>query len=319
MTIQLGFKTRQEAEKAAITILQNDREEPGKVRVRSEVSETKDGGKSSYYAVEDIDTGATAYIAAPKGGSASFLFLSKDEAKPESRTYPFRDIPKEVLPYLMAPAVRTPIVKPTTYLTPKAVQKYKGMIKLLSFVQMGLAYSDYKPYRELEGKYTTKETAFDDLGQLRLTIIPSELSEITGIEINGAEDYAKAIGSILNASLSPEEENIAKETYSFNNSYLFLCYAIYEFFRTERYDHLKEVLAQYREFGLPEDWYKGFTFLTADNEDETPERYVLARYLSRRSLEMAKVNINLRDIAKYIGAPLPLLLRSYEHKYIYDF
>lgn len=320
MIIRHGYKTQKEAEEAATMLLWNDREQPGEMETTKEVRKDKDGKDVLFYGLEDTATGATAYISSYDDGEFNILFLSKDEANEDNRTYPFRGVPKWKLPFLMAVGVRTPLFKPTEYITPVAAQRYKGMVKLYSFFGEG-ENTGYRPYKELEGKINI-DTAFDmwedGYTDFHLTILPSELSDITGLDIKEASDYAKAIGSLLKAKLSKEQIKAVEDSYNFNNSDIFLRYAIYEFFRTEKYDRLKEVLAQYREFGLPEDWEKT-SILDLRDKEETAERYVLARYLSRRNAEMAQIDESLKEIASYTGTPLPLLLRAYEHKDIYDF
>ena len=98
-----GFKTYEEAVKEAEALLWKNRD--GEELTTIEHTRKDNEGEPLPFAyIEDKETGATAYISSIfKEQGYNLIFLSGDEAKASNRTYPFRDVDKESIPFLMAP------------------------------------------------------------------------------------------------------------------------------------------------------------------------------------------------------------------------
>ena len=330
-----GFKTYEEAVKEAEALLWKNRD--GEELTTIEHTRKDNEGEPLPFAyIEDKETGATAYISSIfKEQGYNLIFLSGDEAKASNRTYPFRDVPKESIPFLMA--IHTPIFKPTKEITPDEALSREGLRTIYNFFGEGdediVAGSGFLTKEEVEAQAYTIETAFEEwekedgtivISSLLCLPLPKVLTELTGVKVKTPSDYAKGISKLLKAELTEEQERCAKSTFLFFASEALLRYAIYEFFRTEDYSHLKEVLSSFRKFHLSPKWEEEFTLYYGyrnimDKELFTTEEYVIAKYLSKWNAEIIGKPNRLKDIAEYTGTPLSLMGKAYKIKHIWDF
>lgn len=323
------FKTYEEAVEEAQALLLNSRREEAKLTTTEHRRKDDRGEYLPFSYIEDEETGATAYISPVPEGYYTLTFLSGDEAKEENRTYPFRAVDKERIPFLMA--LHTPLFKPTKEIKPDEALTPEGVKAIYAFFGNDGEELPFTPIDEI--KNLSIEEAFEEwegdngeieLGSLLLRPYPQELTERTGVQIKKASDYAKALEKLLSVKMSKEQTKEAKEGFIFYASELLLRYAIYEFFRTEDYNHLKEVLAASKTFFLPEQWEEGFKLFYCyrnfvNKEKIGIEEYVIAKYLSKHSYNIAGSQARLKEIADYTNTPLPLMGRANKIKNNYDF
>ena len=329
MIRKYGYRTYEEAVEAANALLWEHRK--GNGLTTEEHSRTdRDGGRLPLAYIEDKDTGATVYLSSlPYGGlEYDLTFLSGEEAKESNRAYPFREVPKDSVPFLMA--VRAPIFKPVREVKPEEALTPDGLREIRSYFgygeDIGLVDGFLTKEQTEEGAYTI-DTAFEvwededgetELGSLLCRPLPQDLQELTGVRVKTPSDYARGIGKLLGAQLSKEQRKAAIDTFLFYASEAFLMYAIYEFTRTEDYGHLKAVLSCYGKFYLPDKWEEGFSIYRCYG-GITTEIYVLARYFSKWHTNLIAVQPQLKEVAEYTGTPLPLMLRAYRTTRINDF
>lgn len=326
MIIRYGYKTHEEAEMEAKALLWKYRS--GKELSIKEHSRLDENGKSMPLTfIEDKETGATAYIYSfEENNGYNITFLTGEEANEDNRTYPYRGVSREAIPFLIA--IRTPMFKPVREIKPNEALTPDGLKEINFFFgvkEEGLSeYGGFLTEEETASKGYTIESAFDEDGALICLPLPQVLTKLTGEEIMEPSDYAKGISVLLKAKLSEEQEKNAKGCFVFYTSYTFLRYAIYEFFRTENYNHLKEILTAYRLFYLPDKWeeefplYYGYANI-AKGEHFSTEEYVLGKYLSKWNANIVGRQTRLKDVAEYTGAPLSLMNKAYRIIRIYDF
>lgn len=169
----------------------------------------------------------------------------------------------------------------------------------------------------------TRETAFtifepdedEDERTLQLDCNPPVyvLAEETGREIHSPEDYEQALSTLLDANFSDEEKKTIKESYLFYQGERLINYALYEFLRTESYDRLKEILASYPKFGLPDDWEENLPYLWATRSNDTDKRitaeeFVLSKYLAKDASKIVG-GYTFREIAEYTGTPIDVVIK----------
>ena len=338
MIRETGYRTYEEAAKRAVALLWENRGQDREQLTTTEHTRKDSEGKRLPFAyIEDSDTGATAFIysLAQEENSYSLTYLSGEEAKEENRTYPYRETPKEALPFLMA--LRTPIFKPVREIKPDEALTPDGLREIYSFfgAETGEAKysSGFLTKEEVEAEAFTTETAFEyweepdgttEIGSLLCLPFPQVLQQLTGVRVKTASDYAKGISKLLGGQLSEDQEKEIRATFLFYSSEALLRYAIYEFFRTEDYSHLKEVLSCYGNFYLPKNWEEGFTlFYGYRGEDNrqlfTTEEYVLAKYLSKWNASIVGQQSRIKDVAEYTGTPLSLMSKANRVRHIWDF
>ena len=144
---------------------------------------------------------------------------------------------------------------------------------------------------------------------------PSILSEATGIKISNAKDYLRAFQKIFASPLDKREKRAVIKDYALFVSELLLDYAVYEFFRTESYSHLQEILSHYADFGLPVDWAKELTRLTDYNpelrklEPLSVEEYIVSLYI-RQEYSHLVCSYSYKEISESTGIPLSLIYRA---------
>lgn len=327
-----GFRTYEEAAKEAEALLWKNRKSEGELHTIEHTRKDSEG-KLLFAYIEDKDTGATAYICSLTENGYNLTFLSGDEAKESNRTYPFRDVPKESIPFLMA--IHTPIFKPVKEITPDEALTPEGLRAIYAFFgydtqedTIDVAFTPIEEIRDLSideaFELWEDEDGKGEIGSLLTRPFPQELTERTGIAVKTPSDYARALAKLMGVKMSREQTKQTEENFLFYASETFLRYAIYEFFRTEDYSHLKGVLSHYANFALPEKWEQGFTLFydyrnVAERELFTTEEYVLAKYLSKWDADIVSEQSRIKEIAKYTGTPLSLMGKAYKIKHIWDF
>lgn len=332
MIRKYGLRTYEEALKEAKALLWESRDKSLPEQTTTEHTRKDIEGKPIPFSyIEDKATGATAYLYSFDERKYSLTFLSADEAKPENRTLPYRNFPKATIAFLMA--LRTPIFKPTKEVKPEEALTPEGVNTIFAFFgetesKGGLPFAHLADIKDFD-----LDTAFEywedkegkvEVGSLLILPYPQELTERTGIAIKQPSDFAKALSKAMGVKMSREQTKQAKESFLFYASELLLRYAIYEFFRTEDYSHLKAVLSSFAKFALPEKWeddftmYYGYRNIVAKQYFST-EEYVLAKYLSKHNSEIVGSTIHLKEIADYTGTPLDVMGRASRIKDIWDF
>ena len=326
MIVRYGYKTYEEAEKEAKALLWKYRK--GDELTTKEHSRLDgDGKRLPFTYIEGKETGATAFIySLDESENYNLTFLTGEEMNEDNRTYPYRGVSKDALPFLMA--IRTPIFKPVREIKPDEALTPDGLKEINFFFGVeeegSTEYGGFLSEEETESKGYTIETAFDEENALICLPFPQVLTKLTGEEIKTPSDYAKGISILLKAELSEEQERGAKRTFTFYTSDTFLRYAIYEFFRTESYSHLKEILSTYRNFYLPEEWeveyplYYGYANVVKGEHFST-EEYILGKYLSKWNANIVGRQARLKDVAEYTGTPLSLMNKAYKIIRIWDF
>lgn len=147
-------------------------------------------------------------------------------------------------------------------------------------------------------------------------IAPSILSEATEIKIASSKDYLLAIQKAVTAPLDKRERLAARAQYNIHAKDLLLDYALYEFFRTESYDHLTEILSHFADFGLSENWYKGETRLTEYNSETkelepiSPVEYILSLYIREEISSMIGRGLSFKELSQATGTPLSVIYRA---------
>lgn len=330
MIRKYGFKTYEEAVKEATALLWEARS--GDSMETTEYKRIdKEGKPIPFLYIEDKHTGATAYLYSfSEEHGYNLTFLSEEEAKPENRTLPYRDVPKKAIAFLMA--LNTPIFKPTKEVTTNEALTPDGLYTIYSF--FGIGKEEELPFTHLASvtdfsldkafEYWEDEYGKVEIGALLIRPYPQELTAKTGIAIKDPADYAKALSESMSVKLNEEQTQAAKESFSFYASEALLRYAIYEFFRTENYSHLKEILSNFSLFALPKNWEDDFTLYygyrnLANKEQSTTEISVLAKYLSNYNANIVGSPIRLKEIAAHTGTPLAILSKANMIKHIWDF
>ena len=327
MIVRHGYKTYEEAEREVMELVWKD-----KYNKRDELhfqvySRSDENGKRlpiSYIKCKETGGMASIYSFDEAEGYAITL-LTGEEASEENRTYPYRGISETAFPFLLA--LHTPIFKPVREIRPEDVLTRNGLKEVYSFFGVEeeelTLYGGFLTDEETKSKGYTIETAFDENGTLICLPFPQVLTLLTGVKVETSSDYANGISFLLKDDLSEKQEKDAKDTFTFYASDAFLRYAIYEFFRTENYSHLKEVLASCKAFYLPDGWEADFPpYYSYANivrgEHFSTEVYVLGKYLSKWNASIVGKQARLRDVAEYTGTPFALMNRAYRISHICD-
>lgn len=308
--IRKNYNTFKEAKDAAESLFLAERGNPTEyeLHTKERTITYKDGHTSPNCTIEDVDTGAMAYLYQYWDmGEYTLTFLTYEERKEDNRTYPFRDVtPDQEL--LMLIPLQISYLKPVKPVTIDELKTKEGRDALSRYYAYDLVF-DFYPYEELKA-VATVDTAFDG-DCLLFAPLPEDVAQLTGVEIKTAKDYAKGIGILLKADLTQEQTDIVESYYDFNISYLFELYAYYEFARTENYAHLQEILAQYGKMGLPRP-IQGLS-------DKDVEKEVLARYLNPRVASAIGAKVSVRDISKFTGAPMAKVSEANKIGFFRDF
>lgn len=318
-----GYKSYEEAREAATALLWENRDRSeAQLTTHEYTSKNREGERLPFAYIEDDSTGATAYLYSYGDDGYGFAFLTGKEGI----IHPFRDVKKDLLPYILA--IRTPIFKPTEEIKPEEALTPEGLSRVNAFLghENDSVVASFVPMASIGD--TSLDEAFEtyynedgnlDFMTLRLRPIPQELSERTGVAIETPEDYAEAIERLIGESLNADQREEARKTYLFCASDALLKYALYEFFRTEDYNRLREVLKAYPLFLLSDGWEEEVTFdYTLSKKGVTAEEFVLARYLSKTAASLVGVQERAKEIAEYTNAPLRLMMRAYAIKNVTD-
>lgn len=318
MIVRCGYKTYEEAATDARALLWEYRGEDALTTTEEHTRKDDKGDILPISYIEDKATGATAYIYSLwDGDSFEITFLTGEEASENNRTYPCRGISKDAILFLIA--LGSLIFKPVKEINPDEVFTPDGMKEIGSFFgeEGETAYVDFITEAEVARRGYTIETAFgEDYNELLCLPLPKVLTKLTGAKVKNASDYVRGISLLLKAELSEEQKKEVEESFLFNASFLFLRYATYEFFRTEDYNHLTEVLTTYKSFYLPKNWAERFICLRRDDTIRhiSAEEYVLYHYLSKRGASLVGKQIRLKDVAEFTNTPLSLMNRVYRIK-----
>lgn len=328
------LKTYEEAVKEAHSLFRKHREdEYSELSSITRYRKDSEGKDLPFYDMEDEETGAKAYIFSFDAEQGySLTFFTPEEAKQENRAYPFRDVPEKDLPFLIA--MDTPVFKPTKRIAPDEVLTPQGLKAVFSFFgEEALSFitkEEAQAYTiDSAFEYGEKESGEEVITSLLCIPFPEALEELTGLRIGSVEEYVSGIAKLLNTELTEEQAKEAKDSYIFYASEAFIKYAIYEFTRTENYNHLRKILSSYATFLLPDEWereeysplfsYRDYRDNGYRQEKPTAEEYVIARYLATGRANIVNTPCNLKDIAGYTSIPLRLISRAYRFKFIWDF
>lgn len=299
------------------------------------------------------DTGALGIIEEDiysEGESYMVIALTPEEADEQNRTLPFKDISGQWLIFLLSRKKFDTIrfSKPTTPLSIEEVKTEDGEKRLHTYLY-GTYEGDIFPYWDYG--FTTEELSkggivkgeildpipdpdiedypdeedkdwLSNMVMIR-PIAPSLLSEATGIKINSREDYLSAVEKVIDAPLDKREKLAVVWAYYHYSRDIFIDYAYYEFFRTESYDHLKEILSRYSDFGLSEDWETNMTGLIeqinvrlsiydVDTKVWTPittEEAIISIYLNYKNTSEFG-GISFKELSQETGIPVGLLSKA---------
>lgn len=287
--------------------------------------EKKVGGRAYIYKLDLNDR--TRYLV---------VALRPEEFNPANYTLPFRNLNEKGL--IVMARYRVRFFKPTRPLSLDEVRTPEGeefLHKYFSEGDYNFPYWNYdftpeqikggidkgelfSPHPDPDIEDDPDEEDEDWLNNMVLCkpIAPSILSEATGIKITSSKDYLRAIQKAVTAPLDKRERLATIAQYNIHAKDLLLDYALYEFFRTESYDHLTEILSHFADFGLSENWYKGETRLTEWNsetkelEPVTPVEYILSLYLREEISSTLGGGYSLKDLSQETGTPLGVIYRA---------
>lgn len=260
--------------------------------------------------------------------------LSPEEADPLNLTFPFRNMnPNGLICMVKADIHYCKPLRAVTLqeaLTPegaKVVQEY--LYSYDSSVCGYFAEEDKEKYirrevtkgdlfeiqdEELEAE-PDKYSGWEDNVVFKESPSPAILSEATGLKITTAQTYASALEKILGDSLDYRERRAVMFTFDFHAPDRLLDYAFYEFMRTESYEHLKEILSHYADFGLSPNWEKTAFRLWQWDENYkkkiriTAVDWILSQYLCEDYSSIIGTP-SYREISDHTGTPVSLILRA---------
>lgn len=261
------------------------------------------------------------------------VVLSPDEVDPSNYTIPFRNLQENLLPIIARRGIT--FIKPKRAITPKEARTPEGqecILKLLRSYEIDAFFTyDREEYKdglskekffdieddEIEENPEEWEDDWEDNVRFINCIAPSLLSELTGRKVTNAKGYASALETLLGSTLDKRERKAATGYYDFALRDLFLSYATYEFFRTEDYSHLQEILSLYADFGLPENWQKDFILLsyweTIKGKQKlktfSAEEAIVSKYLSNEYSTLLSP-FSLRDISEGTGIPMSIIYKA---------
>lgn len=222
---------------------------------------------------------------------------------------PYRGEPRMMI--LVAFTGFAPVFKPLTPLRLEDVDTEAGYSTLLEFIGAWMDRYNSEQYHDLKDTPTPPEYACtyydgEETTTLKRPPYPYQLADATGVKINTPASYANALAKWYGVKkLDKDIEAAAKATYLQCQAAWYMCWVMYEFFRTEEYQTLLEGLKRYKEMGLPASWEKQAYWLTG----KPAAADILAAYAGGLTRWMTGY-INLRAVADYIGAPLEVLLQA---------
>lgn len=263
----------------------------------------------------------------------SLTYRSPEEIDPSNFTIPFRSLSEQGVRVLSR--LNVLFSKPVLPLSPEEAQTPKGEEAIALFLGGGGA--EWKPItkEQLQDGSITKESLFhaedeeieenpeDYPEEWKRNIVlhnhpsPRTLSEATGMRTDTPRAYAKALEKVLGSPLDDRERREVIDSYEVSRKMEFIDYATYEFFRTESYDHLKEVLSHFADFGLRKDWERNFFLLEESkienwthSHKQTAEERIVSQYVDRDFSTMIGASYSYREISEATGIPLSLIYRA---------
>lgn len=318
-----GIKGLEKAEETARQLLwENNKRSGENFTTTEEIRTYRDGTREAKY-MEDDETGNIVFFTTTPKDEENYIlyFLEAQEADPKNFTFPFRSLEKDKILFpLMLGAM---FFKPTREVTFDEAFSPEGAEAVLSYMEAGEMFYTFSSSREEAKEQLTKENAFgaDEFeGEdgsieerhlyMKSKPLPSILTELTGLPIKNAKDYAKGVESLIKRKLNKEERKEAEKVYRECLPVYFFVYLTYEFARTESYEHLKELSSRYKEAGLSEDWYEeNSLFLDYMESYNTAEEQVLSRYLATWISSRLRTT-PLREIGEHTGTPYDVLLKA---------
>lgn len=161
---------------------------------------------------------------------------------------------------------------------------------------------DCEPITDEAGNVVTKK----HLGAIFIS--PALLAEEMGETYGSFEEYVSGISRLLKRDLNAEEVKALEFPYYHSQAEAFLSYCLYTFLYSEKYSDLQEAVAQYRRFGLPDDWEEQENVKYTTNGD-SPTDWVLTQYYC---IDNLGAEHSIKEVAAYTGAPYKTLLRLSE-------
>lgn len=284
-------------------------------------------GEELYSIITDEETGAKVlffHVPTTKEDYYRVVYFAPEEWG--RYTIPFKNLPEESL--FIPVVLNACFVKPVKPLSPdealtasfaKAIDQYFENVETPytkeDYLSKGYSLSTAFEVEDDEVEENPKKYKEEYKRNLIFTAYasPSILTELSGVRIKSRTDYAKALKKSLNApTLDERQERAVEESLNFELGDLFLKWLIYEFLRTEDYNHLKECLKEYKKFLLPKEWAKSLIYLNVE-----PEEYVISKYLSRDAIRLLQRD-QLRDLSTATNTPLSLILKASKRN-IWDF
>lgn len=261
--------------------------------------------------------------------------LSDEEINPLNFTLPFRNLPVKGISPLARLRVR--FSKPVRPLSIDDIKTEEGQAYLCKYMReedepvLYWSFEDKEQY----SKGNLDKTEFlqphpdpdiedypDEESEMWLDNMcfinnphPSILSEATGIKIKSANDYLTAFSKVVSSPLDKREKRAVLETFVRDSSDLLLDFALYEFFRTENYGRLQEILSLYKEFGLPANWATSLTRLSEYNstlrklEPLSVEEYVVALYIQEEYSSIVGSR-SYKEISQETGIPRSIIYKA---------
>ena len=233
----------------------------------------------------------------------------------DKQTYPFRNLKKQELPFIVMLNRIATYIKPVEPITAEEAATAAGEERIRHF--FGTDYERFTEQAELleairrgeKEAFYTEEWDEEESYLRAAEINPSALSNAVGKPVRSLKDYHKATEALIGRSLNDEERDAQIFPYYFHRVETFGLYCLYCFLLSERYADLTNAIKQYSVFGLPKGWQKDDSMnfgAEMVEQGETMEEAVLNRYFDLQSFRFI-CPVDLSEIAAYTGAPLKLL------------
>lgn len=263
----------------------------------------------------------------------SLSYRSSEELDPSNFTLPFRNLSEDGVRILSR--LNILFSKPRLPLSPSEAQTPKGEEAIALFLGGGGA--EWKPItkEQLKDGSISKEKLFDvedeeieahpeeypEEWEQNIVFYnapsPKTLSEATGMRTDTPRAYAKALEKVIGSPLDDREKKAVIDSYEVSRKMEFIDYATYEFFRTESYDHLKEVLSHFAEFGLRKDWERNFFLLEGTtigdwihSHKQTAEERIISQYVDKEYSTMIGLSYSYKEISEATGIPRSLIYKA---------
>ena len=305
-----GHETERAAQREALSLLTRYRYKEG---YRSEEIETETNrtlcpdGTIRPYIIKDRETGAlTAVnrIRVSKEGDEEFsvIFMAPEEADEANRTYPFRDILEDRIPFILA--MRVQFFKPLIPITADEALTAEAKEHLNGFFVPMFDINEMGTEEELDG--LTKELAVSDYKNVYP--YPETVEKATGETIKSVDDYVRLFPKFLDVELSKEETDIVRSSFLYKAAEQLKEWIVYEFFRTESYSHLRKTAAQAKKLLSPYEEDENVTSVLGSGIDEAVS-YAIYKYLGKDA-NFTRPEHSIADIAEYIEAPVAAVYKA---------